>query len=342
MKDLAGSRALITGASGFIGGYLMESLRSSGMTVLGIDNMVDEDQPSANTPEARIVPCDVTNFAELRQLTADFQPDFIYHLAAQSLPTESWRDPWKTMETNSNGTINVLEAVRAIRTKPHVFVACSSAEYGLSAFQGKALTEETPLNPVHPYGVSKVAQDLLSQQYFHTYGIHTIRGRIFNTIGPGKVHDAPSDFARKIVAAESRTPAQVSVGNLKAERDFTDVRDQVRSIRLLTEGGEAGQVYNLSSGHASSMQTVIDILVGLARTPIAIVHSTSLDRPTDEPLILGDNRRLVTGFGWKPQYELKQTLRDIVDYWRARPEELTVGLELPSGSPGSPSSAATV
>lgn len=201
-------------------------------------------------PDAHYVRnCDVTQEQRVDAVLRRTRPDYVYHLAAISLPAVSWKEPWRTLEVNVRGTLNVLESVRRLGLDTRVFVAGSSAEYGHGHRPGTPTAESAPLLPLHAYGVSKVAQDLLSYQYFVNYGVKTIRGRIFNTIGPGKTGEVTSDIARQLIAIErGARPKVVRIGNLRAIRDFTDVRDMVRAIASITERGRPGQVYNLASG----------------------------------------------------------------------------------------------
>lgn len=261
---------------------------------------------------------DVTDPTRVREVVGGCVPEEIYHLAAMSLPSQSWAEPWETLRVNIQGTVNVLEEARRSRASPRVFIACSSAEYGDAAGSETGAREDSPLFPLHPYGVSKVTQDLLARQYFRNYGVPAIRGRIFNTIGPGKTHDAPSDFASQIANVEAGRAKFVEVGNLETRRDFTDVRDMVEGIQTVTRQGRPGDAYNLCSGRANPLQRVFDTLIGLARTKVAWRVSPERIRPADEPLILGDNRKVKGEVGWTPRIPIEETLRSIYDYWRAR------------------------
>ena len=189
---------LITGAGGFMGGYLAKLAANEGHSVLGIDMKAPEDGTSAG----RFERCDVRDTDRIYKLIATFQPQRIFHLAAQSYPTVSMLEPMDTMQINAGGTINIFEGVRAAGINPIVVVACSSAEYGMVAAEDLPVREEHALRPLHPYGVSKVAQDLLSSQYFANYGIPAVRIRIFNTTGPGKRDDVCSDFTKRAVEVE--------------------------------------------------------------------------------------------------------------------------------------------
>jgi GDP-4-dehydro-6-deoxy-D-mannose reductase len=319
-----GIRAWVTGASGFIAGYLIPLLENEEREVLASDVAAEPDGWFGRPPSLGWRRCDVTNPEEVGQSVREADPDIIFHLAAISLPAVSWSDPRSTLTVNVLGTVNVLEAVRHLTKVPRVFLACSSAEYGLSARTGTPISEDAALAPLHPYGVSKVAEDLLGLQYHHNYGIPTIRGRIFNTIGPGKMHDAPGDFATQIARVEAGLETEVHVGNLTSARDFTDVRDMARAIVQITNSGQPGEVYNLCSARAVPLRTVLDLLLVRTSVPVPWVVDPARARTADEPIIVGDNRRLVKATHWAPKLELKTTLSDTLDYWRGQPpKELT-------------------
>ena len=236
---------LITGAGGFMGGYLAKLAANAGHSVLGIDI------EGAGSRERSPAGSNVAMCATLREsskLISAFQPQRIFHLAAQSYPTVSMIHPLDTMQINAGGTINIFEGVRAAGINPVVVVACSSAEYGMVAAEDLPVREEHALRPLHPYGVSKVAQDLLASQYFANYGIPTVRIRIFNTTGPGKRDDVCSDFTKRAVEIElgiHKSP--MIVGNLTTRRAIIDVRDMVRGLWLAADHGTHGDVYNVGS-----------------------------------------------------------------------------------------------
>lgn len=313
---MVGTSAVIFGAEGFIGGYLTDHLRRQGIATTAASLRV---VPTAQrVPGARYVPrCDVSSPTQVARVLRVAQPDLVYHLAAVSLPTVSWKDPWKTLRVNVRGTLNVLEAVRRGTGAPRVFVAGSSAEYGHGHHPGTPTRESAPLLPLHAYGVSKVAQDLLAYQYYANYGVRTIRGRIFNTIGPGKTGEVTSDIARQLVAIEQGArPRVVHVGNVRAVRDFTDVRDMVRAIQLITQRGRPGEVYNLASGREWSVRRVLEELISVARVPVTWKVERTRLRPTDEPYIVGNARRMRALTGWTPQYALSRTLQDVMERLR--------------------------
>jgi GDP-4-dehydro-6-deoxy-D-mannose reductase len=198
-------------------------------------------------------------------------------------------------------------------------VACSSEEYGYVEPAEVPITEDNPLRPLSPYGVSKVGQDLLSYQYFKSYGLEVIRTRAFNHTGPrrGRVFVC-SNFAIQIVEAQKGLRPRVSVGNLDAVRDFTDVRDTVRASWLALEAGAAGDVYNICSGTGYSIREVLEKLIAIAGTDVEVEVDDTRLRPSDVPLLIGDNSKFTKQTGWRPEVPFDQTLSDILDYWRER------------------------
>lgn len=255
----------------------------------------------------------------------EHRPEQIYHLAAQSYPTVSWDRPYETLDTNGNGTVAVFEAVKKVRSvdpsyDPMVVVACSSAEYGetLNQLEGdKVYVQETAqLQPLHPYGVSKVCQDLLSFQYFMNDHIRCIRARIFNSTGTRKVNDVTSDFTKRAILAERSGDYTLKVGNLDTRRAIMDQRDLVSALMLLAEKGKPGDVYNISSEHVYQMRDIVTMIEEELGHNFAIEVDPKLLRPTDERIIVGDVTKLKRDTGWIQKIPMRQTVKDMLDYWR--------------------------
>jgi GDP-4-dehydro-6-deoxy-D-mannose reductase len=304
---------VVTGAAGFIGGFLAKHTLDSGASLLGIA-VTDPPQWTGGTFEL----CDVRDAERLSKLLSAFRPDRIFHLAAQSYPTVSLVQPRETMDINAGGTINLFECIRSAGITPVVVVACSSAEYGFVDARDLPVRETHPLRPLHPYGVSKVAQDLLAAQYFATYGLPAVRIRIFNTTGPGKIGDVCSDLARRAVEIElgMRSPS-LQVGSI-TKRAIIDARDLVRGLWMSAECCAPGDVYNLGANQIYSIQEVIDTIQSLARVSFEIEQDPALMRPCDEPVIAGDITKFQYCSGWAPEIPLTTTLRDMMEWWRAK------------------------
>jgi GDP-4-dehydro-6-deoxy-D-mannose reductase len=311
-------KAIITGINGFIGSWLAEELLAKGIEVTGtVLNKSNLHNINHIKERLELIFCDIRNKNIVERAIKKVSPELIFHLAAQSFPTVSWQEPIETIETNVIGTVNVFEAVRKLNIEPKILVACSSAEYGLVKPKEVPVKENHSLLPLHPYGVSKVAQDLLAYQYFKNFNISVIRARIFNTTGPRKVNDVCSDFAKQIAEIESgRRPQKMLVGNLNTRRDFIDVRDVVHAFWLLLEKGRYGDAYNICSSKAYLIKDILDKLLSYSEKEINIEIDRRKLRPSDEPIIMGDNTKLRKDCGWKPKISIDKTLKDILEYWR--------------------------
>jgi nucleoside-diphosphate-sugar epimerase len=258
---------LITGSAGMVGSHLIDYYRQHlpKEKIIGTWFKPTIDVNDILT-ECEAIECDVTNPEHVHSLINRYRPSKIFHLAAQSYPTVSWQKPVETINTNMNGTINVFESVKKIRSEeadydPIIVVACSSAEYGLSLTpENTPVKEQVPLLPLHPYGVSKVGQDLLSFQYYQNFQIRCIRVRIFNSTGARKTNDVTSDFVLRAFQVMKGTSDDFRVGNLETKRAITDVRDLVSALVLLSEKGKAGDVYNVSGEKVYQGKEIIPII----------------------------------------------------------------------------------
>lgn len=315
-------KVLVTGAGGMVGSHMVELLHDQGHDVLGTYYKPTTDITELDSA-IHMEECDVRYYQAVQRVILEFQPDQIYHLAAQSYPTVSWSHPQATMDTNVNGTINVYEAIKYVRQirpdyDPIVVVACSSAEYGqtLNELEDPYVKETAELKPLHPYGVSKVGQDLLSFQYFMNDHIRCIRVRIFNSTGTRKVNDVTSDFTKRAVLAERSGIYELRVGNLETRRAIMDQRDLVNGLMLLAEKGTAGDVYNLSSEHCYQMKDIVTMIEQQIGHKFDIKVDQKLLRPTDERIIIGNVDKLKKDTGWSQHISMEQTIKDMLDYWR--------------------------
>jgi GDP-4-dehydro-6-deoxy-D-mannose reductase len=240
------------------------------------------------------------------------------HLAAWSDVGGSWQQPWTTYELNIQCQLNLLEALRRWAPACRTLVVTSNEVYGLVQPTDLPISETTPFRPNNPYGVSKITQDMMALQYWHSHKLPTVRVRSFNHIGPDQADDfVASAFARQIVEIEKglRNPT-VAVGNLDTARDFTDVRDVVRAYWLLLNRGEAGAVYNIGSGQAYPVRMLLERMLAMSSAQVEITLDPTRLRPSDVPISICDNRKLVAATGWQPHYSLEASLADLLNYWR--------------------------
>ena len=315
-------RALITGVTGFVGSHLAEYLLARGDEVVGTARWRSQTANISHIQDQiQLVECDLRDFASVKRVLAEVKPDQVYHLAAQSFVQSSWQAPAETITTNVVGQLHLLEAMRDLNTNPPSMVACSSEEYGMVKPEETPILETNPLRPLSPYAVSKVGQDLLAYQYHQSYGTHVIRTRAFNHDGPrrGKVF-ATSNFAFQVAQIEKgKAEPVLKVGNLEALRDFTDVRDIVRGYVLAVEKAEPGEVYNLCSGKAYSIQQVVDMLLEMATVKISVEQDPARMRPSDVPILLGDCSKFKAATGWATTIPFEQTMLDLLNWWRCQP-----------------------
>ena len=316
-------KALVTGITGFAGSHLADYLlenhpdiavagtyrwRSRMENIRGIRDRIE------------LYEADLRDYSSLQKTLAALRPDLIFHLAAQSFVPSSWTGPAETLSTNVLGQTHLFEAVRSLNLDPIIQIACSSEEYGLVHPDEIPISEGNPLRPLSPYAVSKVAQDYLGYQYFQSYGLRVVRTRAFNHTGPrrGEVFVA-SNFARQLAEIESgKAEAVLSVGNLDAVRDFTDVRDVARAYFAAAMQGEPGEVYNIASGRGTTIRELLDRLIALVAVDVEVRPDPDRLRPSDVEILVGDSTRFRERTGWEPEISLNETLRDLLDYWRER------------------------
>ncbi len=307
---------LITGADGFIASHLAgELLRRTDWRVRGIGL---KPGPSCTEDGLEYRVADLTDYELVMDVLDTWRPDAVFHLAAQPSVHLSWEDPWTTYRVNLLGQVNLMEGLRRLGLDASVHIACSSEEYGKVPPDRMPLDEGAPFNPCSHYAVSKVAQETLGLMYFQAFGWRVLVTRGFNQVGPGQSSDfVVSSFARQVALIEAgRCEPVLKVGNLEARRDFTDVRDTVRAYRMVMEKGSAGGTYNVCSGTAYPVSEVLEILLSLSEAAIGVERDPERQRPSDIPVMVGDNTRLREETGWEPLISLEQTLRDTLDHWR--------------------------
>lgn len=314
------NRALITGITGFVGSHLAEYLLTKGVEVYGTSQWGSkQDNIEHIRGDINLISADLKDGNSLEKAVKKSKPDFIFHLAAQSIPIMSSLAPVDTIETNVIGTINLLEAINKIKMDAKIQVAGSSDEYGMVYPKELPIQETNPLRPLSAYGVSKVAQEQLSTLYHQSYGLKTVVTRAFNHTGPrrGEVF-ATSNFAKQIAEIERGKEPVIYVGNLHAQRDFTDVRDMVRAYWLAVQKCEFGEVYNVCSTQAIKIEDVLNLLLSMSSKKIEVKKDSSRMRLADVEILRGDCSKFKKKTGWKPAIPFEKTMEDLLNYWRER------------------------
>jgi GDP-4-dehydro-6-deoxy-D-mannose reductase len=312
-------RVLVTGATGFAGGHLVEALLARGDTVIGIGRRSawpDELRHLSGRVDLRSG--DLADGSAVEALVRDFRPEQIYHLAGYSLPGRSFQEPDAAWAGNLTATRILYDAVVRWGGKPRILFVGSGLIYGNSMSADVALDENTSLRPNSPYAASKAAADLMSYQYSCQPGLDIVRVRPFNHIGPRQSPQfAVAGFARQFAAIQAhRAPPQLVTGDLTPSRDLTDVRDVVAAYLLLLERGRSGEVYNLASGQVVSMQNVVDRLTAIVGVKVELRRSEDRLRASDVNIMRVDASKLRNAVGWRPQFTLDETLSEILAYWR--------------------------
>ena len=300
-------KTLITGSSGFIGSHLTEELKKNNYKVVKSDLKESDDT----------VAMDIMNQEMIQKILEIHKPDIIINMAGQANVGLSWRKPQQTVQLNTVGLINILEAVRTVNPNIRVLAVGSSEEYGSLKDCGTNIIEDTPVQPTTPYAISKYAQELFSQLYVKVYSMDICMIRLFNLGGPGQAKGYMiSDFASGIAEIEADKCKYMSVGNLESARDFTHIKDACRAVRLIAEKGHSGEVYNICSGTTQKAKEVLDKLIAMAKVNIIVREDPERMRPSDTPVVCGNHDKLTSHTGWMPVFTIDDTLIDTLEYWR--------------------------
>lgn len=315
-------KILITGATGFVGSHLAEYL---------VDKYNDNefygtylsDSSLKNLEAVRnhinLTKLDLSNEKEVFELIEKIKPSTIFHLAAMSSAADSFSSPAESIINNIHSQVNILEGVRKLNLVDSKILIISSAEvYGDVDKNDLPIDENVNFRPTNPYAVSKLTQDFLGLQYFLSYNLKIIRVRPFNHIGPRQSPGfVVAAFAKKIVEIEKgKGNGVLTVGNLEAKRDFTDVRDMVKAYDLAVSIGVLGEVYNLGSGISYKISDILNKLLSLSKAEIKVEVDKSLFRSIDNPDLVCDAAKFKKLTGWTPEIGIDTTLKDTLDYWR--------------------------
>jgi GDP-4-dehydro-6-deoxy-D-mannose reductase len=316
---------LVTGASGFVSRYFLDLLEGSKIKthVLGIDmnapNFRTEHYKNINFEFQKT---DLLNKEHLGKLIHDFQPHYLLHLASYSSVAYSWKNPVESFANNTNIFLNILEQVKKHSPSCRVLSVGSSEEYGNVTEKDLPLHEDHPLNPVSPYAVARVSQEMLSKVYSAGYGLDIIMTRSFNHLGPGQkdIFVIPS-FARQLIEIKAEGKKEFITGDTSIVRDFIDVRDVVRAYYLLFKKGRKGEIYNICSGTGTSLNTVISMMSYELEIKVKPVVNPELIRPDDNRIIIGSNKKIMEETGWRNEISLEQSIKDILSELEKTPRE---------------------
>ncbi len=309
-------RALIIGAAGFVGNYLIEYLAQMGVNEIHATKLNSE----LKNDKVVIHELDILDKESIVSLLYEVRPTHIFHLAAQSSVGVAWKNPGLTIDVNIKGSVNVLDAVRELFYTPRVLMIGSGEEYGHIREDEVPITEENHIRPGNIYAATKACQNMIGSMYAKAYDMDLVQVRAFNHIGPGQASlFVVSDFCKQVAEIEKglRKPV-MRVGNLKAKRDFTDVRDVVKAYYLLAEKGKAGETYNVGSGHAVQIRDILDEIISRSGREISVEVDANKIRPVDVPIIEADISKINSQTGWKPEIAIGRTIEDTLAYWRER------------------------
>ena len=301
---------LITGAAGFAGSHLLDLLTRDGAEVVAWYR--PGGTPPRDVSNTLWQAVDLLDRDAVRERLADVRPEFVYHCAGAAHVGRSWETTEPTFAVNVRGTHHIIEGLRDAGVPARVLIPSSAMVYAAS---NEPLREDHPLLPASPYGLSKLAQELVGHD---ADGPQASIARAFNHIGPrqGPWFAAPG-FARQIADIEAgRLEPEIAVGNLDARRDLTDVRDTVRAYRLILERGVPGRIYNVCSGRAIAIRRLLEMLIVRSHVPVRVRVDPARYRPNDQPLVVGDPTRISTELGWTPAIPLEQTADDLLEFWR--------------------------
>ncbi|HEY6039536.1 MAG TPA: GDP-mannose 4,6-dehydratase [Kofleriaceae bacterium] len=307
-------KVLITGCFGFVGRYLVEAL--AGAEVVAVDRQAP---PAGFPPVAHAHELDLLDLAAIERVIAQHRPDRLVHLASFSSVGFSWHEPIASFTNNTNIFLNVLECVRRHSPATRVLSIGSSEEYGLVTEADLPLRETSPLRPLSPYAVARVAQEQLGEVYVRGYGLDLVATRSFNHVGPGQsAQFVISALAKQVAELAHGERDRIKVGTTSVIRDFLDVRDVVAAYLALLEHGARGEVYNICSGRGTSIAEAIAMLGEIANVEPVLEVDPALVRPVENTVVIGDHTKLTDAVGWKPRIPLEQSLRDVYGSWELR------------------------
>ena len=310
-------RALIIGAAGFVGNYLIDYLAVKGVNEIHATKLPVEEYTS---DKATIHELDILDKDSIVSLLYEVRPTHIFHLAAQSSVGVAWTKPGLTIDVKIKGCVNVLDAVRELYYKPRILLVGSGEEYGHIKEEEAPISEDNHIRPGNIYAATKACQNMIGSIYAKAYDMELVQVRAFNHIGPGQASlFVVSDFCKQVAEIEKglREPV-LRVGNLNAKRDFTDVRDVVKAYYLLAQKGKNGETYNVGSGHAVLIRDILTEIISKSTCTISVEIDQNKVRPVDVPIIEANIRKIYEQTQWKPEISISNTIEDTLSFWRER------------------------
>lgn len=314
-------KAMIIGAAGFVGPYLADAIKR----ILKCDVVCTKlAHEKLSIPDVEVRDLDIMDQDAIYNLLTEEHPYYIFHLAAQSSVAYSWKNPSLTIDVNIKGALNVMDAIRRLDYSPRVLIVGSGEEYGHVNPDEVPIKETNLLRPGNIYAATKAAQNMMATIYAEAYGLQLVMTRSFNHIGPRQTSTfVVGDFTSQVVKIEKGLQENtIKVGNLAAKRDFTDVRDVVEGYCALVQSGKSGETYNVGTGHALKIRSILDKIIEISGLDIKVEVDPDKLRPVDVPIIEPDITKITNATGWKPSIPLEQTLKDMLQYWREHPELL--------------------
>ncbi len=301
-------KILVTGSEGFIGKHLIRKLIGKNVNLFA---SYYKNKKLKSFKNLKFIKCDFRYENQIKNLIKRVSPDIIFHLAAKSHPTYSFRNPIQTMETNVMGTLKLFEVCKNQKINPKIVVACSSAQFGSKKKNELPITEESVSFPEHIYGFSKLAQSLLSEQYFKMFNLPIFKAIIFNTSGPGKNFDVFQDICNQYLKQKNKKKITIETGNLENLRDFSHVEDVVNALIQISKKGVPGESYIIASSKLEKISKIISILKKLTKKNIIIKKNKKLFRKFDEKFILGNNRK-IKKLDWSSKKNIEDIVEDII------------------------------
>jgi GDP-4-dehydro-6-deoxy-D-mannose reductase len=299
---------LITGSEGFVGSHLLKAMKEK------LYKIVPTCYPLLVPKDGKYISMDIFNLERTKDVLKTYQPDIVFHLAAISSVSKSFRDPPTTYDTNVMGTVNLLEAANSLNKKVRFIFVSTCEVYG----GGENLSEKAKVVLKNPYAVSKYAAELVCQNY-SADGLDYLIIRPFTHTGPGQVRDfvLPTIASQITEIEKGRRPPLIELGNVQAKREFMNIQDVISAYKLVIEKCKPGNIYNISSNKGYTIADALRIFKKLSKAKFEVKTNALKIRKIDIPVLIGNGRKFSKLTNWKPKFKFEKTLEDLLNYWRA-------------------------